>query len=280
MKNGNGISFEVEKMNSKEFNYIADQIKSFAGIHLSENEKNYSLVQNRMLKLMRTFSLSSYDELIVFLKEHLQDKNVKSEFVSALTTNKTDFFRESVHFDILLTRVKELLQKKSEIYIWSAACSIGAEPITIAIHLKENLPPADFQRLKILASDIDLQCLKTATEGFYSEQQMIGLSPPILNKYFTELAGMYKADDEILGKIHYSQLNLFDFPYKITKKFDFIFCRNVLIYFKPDDQYKIVDNLKSYLAQDGHLIIGLSETGTIRAPELKLINNSTYKKVA
>lgn len=280
MKNGKTVSFEVQKMDSKDFNYIADQIKVFAGIHLAENEKNYSLVQNRMIKLMRTFSMSSYPELVSFLKENIKVDNVKSEFVSALTTNKTDFYRESVHFDVLLARAKELLKKKSEVYIWSAACSIGAEPITIAIHLKENLPPADFSRVKILASDIDLQCLKTATEGFYSEAQMIGLAPNIMNKYFSELAGMFKVDDEILSKIHYSQLNLFDFPYKISKKFDFIMCRNVLIYFKPDDQHKIVENLKSYLSPEGILIIGLSETGTIRSPDLKLMNNSTYQKVA
>lgn len=274
------FSFELEKVSPEDFKYFADLTFQLTGIHLLPNEKNFSLVQNRLLKLIRKHNLADYSELVTFLKKEIHNLSVKNDFISALTTNKTDFFREEIHFEILLNEVKQALKIKNEVYIWSSACSIGAEPYTMAIHLKENLAPNEFDRVKILATDIDVSCLNSATEGFYTEQQMAGLNPLLKNKYFDEMAGLYQIDPKIKAKIHFSQMNLFNYPYSISKYFDVIFCRNVLIYFTSEDREKVCRYLSKYLQPTGCLILGLSETGSIQIPELKLQSNSTYRRVA
>lgn len=273
------FSFEVEKVSDEDFKYFADLVFQLAGIHLLPNEKNFSLVQNRLLKLIRKYNFSDYSELASYFKKEIQNPNVKNDFISALTTNKTDFFREEVHFEILLSEVKSALKTRNEVCIWSSACSIGAEPYSMAIHLKENLSPNEFDRIKILATDIDVACLNSATEGFYNEQQMVGLNPILRSKYFEELAGLYQVDPKIKSKVHFSQMNLFNYPYSITKYFDVIFCRNVLIYFTPADREKVCRSLSKYLQPTGCLILGLSETGSVQIPELKLQSNSTYRRV-
>lgn len=274
------ITFELETVDEKEFMYFSGLSLSLAGIHLLPNEKNYSLVQNRMLKLVRKYNVSNYAGLIELLKKEIHQKNIKNDFISAMTTNKTDFFREEVHFGILLNEVKLALASRPEVYIWSSACSIGAEPYTMAIHLKENLQPHEYARIKILATDIDADCLKSATEGFFNDQQMFGLTEHFKNKYFDEIGGLYQISPEIREKIHFSQLNLFNFPYSISRFFDVVFCRNVLIYFSPTDREIVCRNLSKYLQPTGCLILGLSETGSVQIPELKLVSNATYKKAA
>ncbi len=272
--------FELEAVNEKEFMYFSGLALSLIGIHLLPNEKNFSLVQNRMLKLVRKYNVLNYAGLIELLKKEAHQKNIKNDFISAMTTNKTDFFREEVHFGILLIEVKKALLVRPEVYIWSSACSIGAEPYTIAIHLKENLLPHEYSRIKILATDIDENCLKSATEGYFNDQQMFGLNENFKNKYFYEIGGLYQIAPEIREKIHFSQLNLFNFPYSISRFFDVIFCRNVLIYFSPTDREIVCRNLTKYLQPTGCLILGLSETGSVQIPELKLVSNATYIKVS
>ncbi len=275
----NFVFAEISELHEADFKYFADLIFTISGIHLMPNEKNYSLVQNRMLKLIRKYNLSDYTELADFFKKEITKAHIKNDFISAMTTNKTDFFREEVHFDILLAEVKKALATRMEAYIWSAACSIGAEPYTMAIHLKEHLTPAQYNQVKILATDIDQTCLKSATEGFFNDSQMFGLSDHLKNKYFTELAGIYEINSDIKAKVHFAPLNLFDHPYSISRYFDVIFCRNVLIYFKPNDREIICRNLSKYLQPTGCLVLGLSETGSVQIPELKLVANATYKKV-
>ncbi len=270
---------EISDLQNDDFEYFAELTFSLSGIHLIPNEKNYSLVQNRMLKLIRKYNLSDYTELANFFKSEISKANIKNEFISAMTTNKTDFFREEIHFDILLTEVKKALSNRMEACVWSSACSIGAEPYTMALHLKENLSATEFDRVKILATDIDQTCLKSATEGFFNEQQMFGLNDYYKNKYFNEIAGIYEINSDIKNKVHFAPLNLFSHPYSISKYFDVIFCRNVLIYFTPTDREKICRNLSKYLHPTGSLVLGLSETGSIQIPELKLLVNATYKKV-
>ncbi len=131
--------FEIEDLSIKDFNFFSELSFKLTGIHLISSEKNFSLIQNRMLKLIRRYNLHDYTDLVAFLSTSMNDLQIKNDFISAVTTNKTDFFREEVHFNILLSEVKSALSARSEAWIWSSACSIGAEPYTMAMHLKENL---------------------------------------------------------------------------------------------------------------------------------------------
>lgn len=271
---------ETPQLNKTDYDQLAQIIFKLSGIHLPFNDKNIALMHNRLGKMLRKYNLTEYSQLVDFLKENKNQPKIINEYICCLTTNKTDFYRESIHFDILLAEVKKSLTLNSEVFVWSSACSIGAEPYTIAIHLKEKLTPAEYDRVKILATDIDISCLKSATDGFFNAQQIEGLSPIILDKYFNEIGSIYEINKEIKNKVHFSQLNLFNYPYSISRKFDVIFCRNVLIYFTAEDRHKICTHLSDYLKPEGLLILGLSETGSIQLNNLKLTSNSTYKKVS
>ncbi|OFZ31138.1 MAG: hypothetical protein A2622_00615 [Bdellovibrionales bacterium RIFCSPHIGHO2_01_FULL_40_29] len=268
---------DLNELSKKEFDFFSGLILNYAGIHLLENEKNYSLLNNRLRKVLRAHGIPTYTNLMEALETNPSER-LKDDFISAMTTNKTEFYREKDHFSQLPQLLKIKLLAKTPIYIWSAACSTGQEPYTIAMHFHENYKPEEFEKVKILATDIDTDVLKTATEGFYTESQLEGLSPTQINTYFDSVADLYTLKPFIKEKVHFSKLNLFHYPFPINKKFDVIFCRNVLIYFKPEDRQKVCENLVQYLNIGGYLILGLSEAGSAQVPGLENIGNSTYRK--
>ncbi len=271
-------SFELDEVSKKEFEFFSKLILTYAGIHLVENEKNYSLLNNRLRRVLRSHGFDKFSDLMAALEKFPSEK-LKDDFISCLTTNKTEFYREIDHFKQLPELLKEKLATKAPIYIWSSACSTGQEPYTIAMHFHENYKPDEFEKVKILATDIDSDVLKTASEGFYPETQLEGLTPQQTNAYFDSVADLFTLKDFIKNKVHFSRLNLFNFPFAINKKFDVIFCRNVLIYFKPEDRQKACENLLQYLNVGGYLILGLSEAGSVRLPDVEGIGNSTYRKI-
>lgn len=272
------VSFELEEVSKEQFDYFSKLLLTYSGIHLVENDKNYSLLNNRLRKVLRLHALENFSTLMSLLEKKPSEK-LKDDFISCMTTNKTEFYREKDHFLQLPELLKERLQQKKPIYIWSSACSTGQEPYTIAMHFHENYKKEEFDNIKILATDIDQDVLKTATDAYYQESQLDGLSPSQINNYFDSLANLYTLKDFIKEKVHFSRLNLFSFPFPIQKKFDVIFCRNVLIYFKPEDRQKACENLVHYLNVGGYLILGLSEAGSVQLKDFKSLGNSTYRKI-
>lgn len=272
------VAFEIEEVNKKQFDFFSKLLIQYSGIYLIENDKNYSLLNNRLRKVLRSHALNSFADLMTKLEASPSDK-LKEDFISCMTTNKTEFYREKDHFSQLPELLKERLKENTPVYIWSSACSTGQEPYTMAMHFHEHYKKEEFEKVKILATDIDTDVLKTATEAYYQETQLEGLSPSQINTYFDSVANLYTLKDFIKEKVHYSKLNLFDYPYPIKKKFDVIFCRNVLIYFKPVDRQKACENLLQYLNVGGYLILGLSEAGSVQLQDVKSIGNSTYRKI-
>lgn len=272
------VSFELEEVNKVQFEFFSKLLLVYSGIHLIENDKNYSLLNNRLRKVLRLHALENFSALKVLLEKNPSEK-LKDDFISCMTTNKTEFYREKDHFSQLPELLKERFEQKNPVYIWSSACSTGQEPYTLAMHFHENYKKEDFEKIKILATDIDPDVLKTATDAYYQEAQLDGLSPAQINNYFDSLANLFTLKDFIKEKVHFSRLNLFDFPFPIQKKFDVIFCRNVLIYFKPEDRQKACENLVHYLNVGGYLILGLSEAGSVQLNNFKSLGNSTYRKL-
>ncbi len=273
------LSYDVEEVSKKQFDFFVNLIFSYTGIHLAENDKNYSLLNNRLRKVLRSHGLTTYDELMQALVNQPLPA-LKEDFINCLTTNKTHFYREKEHFNRLGDLIKDRFNSTtSPLYMWSSACSTGQEPYTLSMYLYETFKPENFDRFKILATDIDTEVLKIATEGFYQDSQLDGLSPQEINNYFDSVAGLNQLKDHIKNKVHFSQLNLFQPPYAINKKFDVIFCRNVLIYFKPDDRLKVCTQLLSFLNVGGFLILGLSEAGSVQLPNIESLGNSTYRKI-
>lgn len=274
----NFSSFEAVKLTQAVFESFAQKIYQMAGIHLPYNDKNIALLSNRLTRLIREHNFKNFEELNE--KMRMPSEKLKQDFVSALTTNKTDFFREEAHFDFLKKQLPEMLKAKPEIRIWSSACSAGSEPYTVAIVAAEILNQLDRQRVKILATDIDLEILKKAVQAQYTPLEMEGLQPHHKQKYFKSVGKqLFEMIPEIAKSVHFSEFNLMNFQYRFQKKFDVVFCRNVLIYFDKETTDRVLDLLVSNLEVKGYLIIGHSESGVIKHPCLKSLGNSIFQKV-
>ncbi len=273
---GSGFDSIVLKQNM--FEAFSQKIYQIAGLHLPYNDKNIALLSNRLTRLMREYNFKTFEELNEKLR--LPSDKLKQDFVSSLTTNKTDFFREEAHFDFLKVHLPELVRTKSEVRIWSSACSAGSEPYTLAIMLAEMFQPAERQKFKILATDIDLEILKKAVQAHFTPIEMEGLQPHHKQKYFKSVSKqLFELIPEITKSVHFSEFNLMNFQHRFQKKFDVVFCRNVLIYFDKETTDKVLDLLVSNLDVKGYLIIGHSESGVIRHPCLKSLGNSIFQKV-
>jgi chemotaxis protein methyltransferase CheR len=270
---------EIE-LTRHQFQFFASLMYELSGVNLPISAKNESLVKNRLSKLIRKYKLQSYDDLIEMLKN--STPQLTSEFISSLTTNKTHFFREDSHFDWLAGYLKTHFNTHEELRFWCAAASTGQEPYTTAIVMRENLTPSQLSRTKFLATDIDLQVLKKAAEGAYTPNEMDGLPDRLRTKYFDTYKDRelkYRAKDELSNMIRYAPMNLVQDHYPFQHKFHLIFCRNVLIYFDPATTKKVIENLAHSLAPGGYLILGHSESGTVKSFLIKPLNRAIYQKI-
>lgn len=263
-----------------DFRRVQKIIGEHAGINLSEAKK--SLVYNRLTKRLRSFGMRSFNEYLDYVDSHVEEEF--SHFVNAITTNLTFFFREEHHFDFLrdvdFPRLIERNKGSRRIRIWSAGCSTGEEPYSIAITVKENLPKG--WDVKVLATDLDFNVVAHGKAGVYEQRRVEGMSKERLNRWFRkgsgENEGKVRVVDELQELITFKQLNLMhDWPMK--GPFDIIFCRNVMIYFNKDTQRRLTNRYADLLADDGHLIIGHSESLFKVSDRFNLIGKTIYQKI-
>jgi len=263
-----------------DFRRVQKVIGEYAGINLSEAKK--SLVYNRLTKRLRGFEMRSFREYLDYVDDHIEEEF--SHFVNAITTNLTFFFREEHHFDFLrdqeLPRLLERNKASKRIRIWSAGCSTGEEPYSLAITVKENIPRG--WDVKILATDLDFNVVNHGKEGVYEERRVEGMTKKRLNRWFRkgsgENEGKVRVVDELKELVTFKQLNLMhDWP--MRGPFDLIFCRNVMIYFAKDTQKRLTDRYAKILADDGHLVIGHSESLFKVSDHFNLIGKTIYQKV-
>jgi chemotaxis protein methyltransferase CheR len=273
--------FQSLSADEQGFHRLAGWLKRTTGIHMPPSPKNFTLMASRLSKVMGGLGLSSYQEL----HEQLQKGNpeVQKVFIEALTTNKTEFFREVQHFQILPRIAQDVLQKKGQLRLWCAAASRGHEPYSILFTLLEAGLDPQRQALKFLASDIDRTVLEAASKGVYRAEELLGVPTPIRDRYMVKLRDKgqgerWKVRDELRDMITFALLNLVEFPYPFQHKFDIIFCRNVLIYFERDTVAKVKQQLAQVLAPEGYLFIGHSETGSGRVATLHSMDSAVFQK--
>ncbi len=277
-----GEEVERKKISEKMFTKFAEKMYQISGVHLPFTPKNESLVQNRIVKLLRTHSLNSFEEYWDYLEVGGTDRI--SEFTSALTTNMTSFYREESHFEFL-TKTLPILTNKfgTDLRIWCAASSTGQEPYTIAITISEAHGETHFSPVRVLATDIDLQVLKKAAAGEYNNREMEGLDPLMRQKYFdktrTKGEDSWRIKKQVSKLLTFAPFNLMNEQYEFKQKFHVIFCRNVLIYFDDETKNKVVDNLTKALEVGGYLILGHSESGNMRHPRLMPLSLAVFKKI-
>ncbi len=280
MQNTNSISTEKGReffMSQKNFNAIKKIVYDHTGINLSDHKQN--MVYGRLARRLRALGLSSFDDYC----ELIQDPGSPEfgEFTNSITTNLTSFFREKHHFDYLKkTLLPGLLQKNSatkRIRIWSAGCSTGEEPYSLAVvvHQFSSLRNWD---VKILATDLDTNVVAKAKAGIYPGERIASVPDSYL-KCFNKDKGEehVKVKDNIRALITFNQLNLLhDWPMK--GPFDIIFCRNVVIYFDMPTQKILFRRYADLLAPNAHLFIGHSENLNKVSNQFKNLGDTIYQK--
>ncbi len=248
-------------------------IKEICGISLDDS-KGY-LVETRLGSLLVESGASNFSELFYKVKGDPSNK-LRGKIIEAITTNETSFFRDTSPFELLRHKLlPDLIDRRSKnggripIRIWSAACSTGQEAYSTAITLKELLGDLTRYDIRILGTDISNKVVAHASYGEYSRMELErGLPPEALARYFTVSGDRFKVRDEIRAMASFRTMNLLE-PFSFPNPFDIIFCRNVAIYFTEADKIGLFRNLTRYLAKDGCLMIGSTESISGLCPELE-----------
>lgn len=265
-------------LTDKQFSLISTLVRTEAGINLTEAKRD--LVYSRLVKRLRRLQMADFGAYIDYVGS-AGGNDERRELISAITTNVTNFFREPHHFEHLggtvMPALAERLTRGESVRLWSAGCSDGREPYTIACTVLQAFPEAARYNLKILASDIDHNSLEKAKEGRYSAEMVSRMPPAIRDRYFKRIGDSAEASSQLRDLIAFRFLNLLnDWPFK--QKFDVIFCRNVLIYFEQDLQAQIFSRFCSVLKPGGHLYIGHSERVSGPATkDLRQIGITSYR---
>ena len=272
--------FSQIRLTNADFQKISRVLYQSSGICLQPGKEE--LVRSRLLKRLRALNLHSFRE---YLKHVFDDRTAQElrTMVDCLTTNKTSFFRENKHFNYMRNRIlPEVRNSEKGMRLWSAGCSSGEEPYSIAMLLKEELPTIDPAKIRILATDISDRMLAKARAAEYDRQSLAEIPPNYFVKYFTPVSSgpnqLYRVDESVRRMIRFARLNLMaDWPMK--GPFDLIFCRNVMIYFDNYTQQKLVKRFWDILAPGGHLLVGHSESLVTSSTGFRYVEPATYVKI-
>lgn len=267
------------QLSDRDFAFIKQFIARHAGIELSDAKRN--LVYGRLVRRLRALQLPSFSAYCSRLDAG--DEEELEHCVNALTTNLTSFFRETHHFEFLQRELlPRLVREKREprLRVWSAGCSTGEEPYSIAMVLAENLP--EHWDVRVLATDLDSSVVATGAAGQYTLDRITGISEARRKHWFLRgkgaSEGQVRVRDELREMITFRRLNLLE-PWPMRAAFDFVFCRNVVIYFSKDTQRVLFDRFAEQLQPDGHLFIGHSETLYKVSDRFNLLGNTIYQRV-
>ncbi len=253
------VDFLSLELSEAQFEKISRVVYRLCGINLRHGKEE--LVKARLTKRLRALKLGSFEEYMKYLERDRSGQEL-AIMIDTLTTNKTSFFRESQHFEYLRQRVLPGLTS-DRIRFWSAGCSSGEEPFSLAIVLREALPEVDQRDVRILATDISEDMLETARAAVYEEEKLGDVPAQLLQKYFTRVSHKpvrkYRVKDEVRGLVRLAKLNLIE-SWPIRGPFDAIFCRNVMIYFDQPTRERLVQRFWELLRPGGHLFVGHSES--------------------
>lgn len=243
----------------RDFSALARLVHDESGIVLPVSKKG--LVVSRLSRRLRELNLPDFRDYCRLLQSE-NGTDERANLISALTTNVTKFFREDHHFRSLEKQIFpeliERVRRKGRARIWSAGCSTGEEPYSIAMELLDLCPDARTFDIRILATDIDPQVLSFATAGRYSQTAIAGVPAARRARYFKPVDGSHEASQELRELITFAQLNLVG-QWPIRGPFDVIFCRNVVIYFDNATQEALWPRFAALIPPSGHLFIGHSE---------------------
>ncbi len=272
------------KMSASDFNKLSNFIYDEYGIKLTPVKK--TMLESRLQKRLTALQIDSYKEYcdLVFSTQGKQQELI--HMIDLVTTNKTDFFREPAHFDFLTTQIlPEFINSNpnKQLKVWSAGCSSGEEPYTLAMVLNEyavNTQPFNYT---ITATDLSTQVLNKAITAVYSEERIAGIPLQLKRKYFLKSKDPQKKTVRVIpqlrNKVNISRLNFIDEVLNISADFDIIFCRNVIIYFDKNTQEKVINKLCEKLKPGGFFFLGHSESITNMRVPLEQLKPTVFQKL-
>ncbi|MFH1148707.1 MAG: protein-glutamate O-methyltransferase [Pseudomonadota bacterium] len=277
------LILENPSMSDQEFARLSGLFYGHTGITLPHTKKN--MLTSRLMKRVKILGLRSFGEYYDYIVGDGRD----SEFLNAVdmvSTNKTEFFREPVHFTYLRESALPDLAAlraghgKKKIEIWSAGCSSGEEIYTLAMVLAEFSCNSYSLQFTITGTDISQRMLEKAQRGVYNRSEIQGIPPDLLRKYFLRgtrsQSGYYRVVPELRNKVDIHHLNLMEDAWSMQP--DIIFCRNVMIYFDHETRNRLINKFYSRLLKDGYLFIGHSETLHGMETDFKLLIPTIYRK--
>jgi chemotaxis protein methyltransferase CheR len=277
---GNGEG--AERLSPRNFARLAKLIQDYCGIKIPDGKRTMIAVRlRRRLTALKLVDLDAYCERL-FEGGGLDNELV--HLINAVSTNKTDFFREPAHFEFIWnTALPGFVQAgRRQVKVWSAAASIGAEAYTAAMVLQEFRRQMQGPDYSILATDISTDVLSVAVSGRFSQAMMDPVPADLYARYVLEARdpalGEVRIVPQLRSKIGWARLNLMDQHYPVDRDMDIIFCRNILIYFDKATQDAVLGRLLSHLAPDGYLILGHAEASAAAPSQLTQIVNTIYQK--
>lgn len=284
---GDRLSIYDATLSSRDFTLLSRYIHSECGIHISTGKK--TMVEGRLRKRLRALGLHTFEAYLEYLfSPEGQGKAEWIYLIDEVTTNKTDFFRESSHFSLLTERIlPELIRTngagtRSRLNVWSAGCSTGEEPYTLAIVLSEFAAVFPNFKFSILATDISTKVLEKAKKGIYEHEKIEVIPMPLRKKYLLrskdKSSNLIRIAPELRTMVSYQRLNLLDNPLGIGVEMNIIFCRNVLIYFDRPTQESVLSRFCSHLVPGGFLFTGHSETLHNMNLPLTQVANTVYRR--
>jgi chemotaxis protein methyltransferase CheR len=257
-----GAGFGVSAITDAEFARFRDLILKQTGIHLKDDKRH--LLVARLARYLRELGVSSFSAYYDHLTRDASGDELRT-LTNRITTNKTSFFREPHHFELLRSHLIPEIQRRGDrqLRIWSAACSSGEEPYSIAMTVREALGGLNGWDVRILASDIDTEMLAQAQAGRYTMESMNEISIEQRRAHFLrgygQFEGMAQVRPELRKMIDFRRINLSGRDWGLPGRFDAIFCRNVIIYFEREMQERVIEGLAGRLKPRGYLFLGHSE---------------------
>ncbi len=280
------LAIELEEkleITQQEYELVRQLVYERAGINLGDNRQH--LVQARIAKIIRKEKFSDFQDYFKFLKSDKSGREI-SHLIDAISTNTTYFFREADHFDFLKQTLLEKLEESKgsllTVRIWSAASSSGEEPYTIAMIVHKLMKQFPQLSLKMLATDISQEILEKAKSGIYPRERLKNVPEEYIREYFRKISSckdvMFEISPEIKKLVTFANFNLMMPRYPFKYGFDYVFCRNVMIYFDRNTQENVVNKIAQHIRPGGYLIVGHSESLNGLKHPLKYIKPTIYMR--
>ena len=270
-------SIKVASMSDRDFSRLGEFIHDSCGIKITPAKK--VMLESRLAKRLKDLCISSFRDYFDYLFSPQGLENELVHMIDAVTTNKTDFFREPAHFSYLFEKaVPELINLYGAgsariLGVWSAGCSTGEEPYTIAMVLNDLNEKYRVFRYMVLATDISTKVLDIAKLGIYSEDRVESVPDPLKRRYVMRgkgsRQGMIRIVPELRERVKFRRLNFMEGDFGMREPMDIIFCRNVIIYFDRITQEKLLKRFCGHLVPGGYIFMGHSET--LQAMDLPLV---------